>query len=135
MKKIILLCCFCMPLLSFAQTKDTTSVNESEQEILSFAEVMPEFPGGNDEMYRFLARNIVYPQKLREKDIEGKVIITFVVRKDGSLDDIKVINKTAKEFADEAIRIIKLMPKWTPGKEKGELVNVKFIVPIKFQVN
>ena len=132
MKKIILLCCLCFPLLGIAQTKDTVTVKDSMEEILSFSEFMPEFPGGIDSMYRFLAMNIVYPERLRENRISGKLVATFVVKKDGSIDDIKIIKKTEKEFIEEGIRVIKLMPKWTPGKEKGEFVNVRFTMPIQF---
>jgi len=132
MNKIILLCCFCFPLLGFAQTIDTVAVNDNTEEILTFAEFMPEFPGGNDSMYLFLGRNIEYPERLRENEIDGKVIMSFVVKKDGNLEDIKGLNKTEKEFIEEGIRVIKLMPKWTPGKEKGEFVNVRFTMPIQF---
>ena len=133
MNKIILLCCFCMPLLGYAQTKDTITTKDNIKEVVvNWASSMPEFSGGTSKMYNFLAEEIKYPIKMKKEDKSARVIVTFVVMHDGTLEDIKVTNNVEPEFADEAIRVVKAMPKWTPGKEKGEFVNVRFTMPIQF---
>jgi TonB family protein len=122
-----------MPLLGFAQTKDTITTKDNIKEVVvNWASSMPEFPGGTSKMYHFLAEEIKYPIKMKKEDKSARVIVTFVVMHDGTLDDIKVTNNVEPEFADEAIRVVKAMPKWTPGKEKGEFVNVRFTMPIQF---
>jgi TonB family protein len=122
-----------MPLLGYAQTKDTITTKDNIKEVVvNWASSMPEFSGGTSKMYNFLAEEIKYPIKMKKEDKSARVIVTFVVMHDGTLEDIKVTNNVEPEFADEAIRVVKAMPKWTPGKEKGEFVNVRFTMPIQF---
>ena len=106
------------------------------QEVMTFAEQMPEFPGGPDEMNKFLSKNIVYPPLARDNGIEGKVILAFVVSTDGKISGIEKLGKPLGWGCDEeAIRVLKSMPPWTPGKQNGKPVNVKFTLPIRFQLN
>lgn len=105
-------------------------------EILTFAEQMPEFTGGTEELYKYLSKNIQYPPLARENSIEGKVILTFVVGADGKISQIEQVGKKLGWQCDEeAIRVVKGMPAWTPGKQNGKAVVVKFTLPIRFQLN
>ncbi len=105
-------------------------------EILTFAEQMPEFAGGPEEMYKFLSKNIQFPPLARENGIEGKVVLTFVVGADGKITQIEQVGKKLGWGCDdEAIRVVKTMPNWTPGKQNGKAVTVKFTLPIRFQLN
>ncbi len=103
---------------------------------LTFAEQMPEFPGGVEELYKYLGKNIQYPQMARENSIEGKVVLTFVVDKDGKISNIESAGKKLGWGCDEeAVRVVKSMPAWTSGKQNGKAVIVKFTLPIRFQLN
>jgi protein TonB len=105
-------------------------------EILTFAEQMPEFAGGTEEMYKYLGKNIMYPPNARENSVEGKVVLTFVVGSDGKISQIEQVGKKLGWGCDEeAIRVVKSMPAWTPGKQNGKAVTVKFTLPIRFQLN
>jgi protein TonB len=109
---------------------------DGEAEILTFAEQMPDFPGGVEELYRYLGKNIQYPPLARENSIEGKVVLTFVVDKDGKISNIESAGKKLGWGCDEeAIRVVKSMPAWTPGKQNGKPVIVKYTLPIRFQLN
>lgn len=101
-------------------------------EIFSAVEIEPAYPGGIDKLYNFLVNNIRYPDYARQNNIRGKVIIQFVVEKDGSLSDIKVIRSPDKSLSDEAVRLVNLLPKWRPGMQNGKLVRVMFTMPISF---
>ena len=135
MNKILLLCCIFLPLLGFSQTIDTVPEIENIEEWYTFSDPMPEFPGGANEMYKFIALNLEYPSSLIEKGIEGRVVTKFVVTKNGKLINIEAIGKANKEFSTEALRIIKKMPDWKPGEINGKAVNVSFILPIYFKIN
>lgn len=95
-------------------------------------EQMPEFPGGIDKLILFLGQNIRYPVPMMENKIQGKVIAQFIVSKDGSLSDIKIIRSIHPAGDKEAIRVISLMPTWKPGIQEDETVSVKYTLPIKF---
>jgi len=105
--------------------------------IFYVVEVPPEFPGGIREMQRFINGNLRWPTIYNEITIQGTVIVGFTVEKDGSITRIEVVRNQAQSraFAEEAIRVIEKMPKWTPGKQNGEPVRVRVIVPvgIRFQ--
>ena len=96
-------------------------------------EVMPEFPGGNEAMVKFLQENVVYPEKAKEKGISGKTFVSFTIEKDGSISDVKVLRGCDKECDAEAVRVVKSMPKWNPGKVKGQPVRVNFTMPFVFK--
>ena len=105
---------------------------EEESEIFYVAESMPSFPGGDDKIYEYLARNMVYPLQAREANIEGRVFLTFVVERDGSITDVKVLRGIGGGCDEEAVRVVENMPKWVPGKQRGIPVRVHFNLPIKF---
>ena len=95
---------------------------------------MPQFPGGNRAMMAYIGQNIKYPAEAVAKGIEGRVLVQFVVNKEGDLQDIKVMKSIDSLLDQEAIRVISSMPKWTPGKLKGEAVNIQYVLPIQFNI-
>ncbi len=101
-------------------------------EIFQIVEEMPEFPGGQEKLMEFLAKNLHYPQFAEEKGIQGRCIIEFVINKDGSVVEPKIVRSLETHCDNEAMRVIKLMPKWKPGKQKGNPVRVKFRIPVQF---
>ena len=107
---------------------------ETEDEIFQVVENDPEFPGGMEALYKYLAQNIKYPQLARENNITGKVYVTFVVEKDGSIANPKVLRDIGGGCGAEAIRVVKAMPKWTPGKQRGKAVRVQFNLPVNFNL-
>jgi protein TonB len=107
---------------------------EEEQVIHIRVEKMPEFPGGQDALNRFLVRNIKYPLLAQENGIQGRVVCQFVVNSDGSIVDISVVRGVEESLDKEAIRVIKSMPKWTPGRQGGKSVRVKYTLPIRFKL-
>ncbi len=108
---------------------------QSEEEVYMFVEDQPSFPGGEDEMRKFISRNVEYPKEARESGIVGTVYIQFIVEKDGTLTNIKVIRGVHESLNQEALRVIKLMPKWKPGKQRGKAVRTQFTIPLKFSLN
>lgn len=105
-----------------------------EDVTLSIVEQMPEFPGGVGKMKKFISENLQYPQSEKESAISGTVYITFVVEIDGSLTDIKVLRGIpgGPGCDKEALRVVKIMPKWVAGKQNGRVVRVRYNLPIKF---
>ena len=103
--------------------------------VFMVVEQMPEFPGGMSAMMKYLAQNIKYPVKAIEKKMEGRVVVSFVVSCDGSLRDFQVVRSVDPELDAEAIRVIKSMPNWKPGKQRGKNVSVKYTLPINFSLS
>lgn len=99
---------------------------------LDIAEVMPSFPGGDGELMKWLSMNIVYPEIAEEKGVQGRVIVRFAVGKDGSIHDPKVLVSVHPALDREALRVVKSMPRWIPGKQSGQPVSVYFTLPITF---
>ena len=106
----------------------------SDDQTFSVVEQMPEYPGGMRAGLEFMARNLRYPTKAREAGKQGRVIVQFVVRKDGSLSDFKVLRPVDPWLDAEAIRVISTMPKWKPGMQEGKPVSVKFTLPVTFML-
>ena len=110
-------------------------VEEVEEEIFVVVESMPEFPGGAPEMMKFIAENIKYPVIAQENGIQGRVICQFVIEKNGSVTDIQVVRSSGDASLDkEAERVIKNMPKWKPGKQRGKPVRVKYTITVAFRL-
>lgn len=103
-----------------------------EAEIFTVVEENPQFPGGDAELYRYLAENIKYPEEAKELVIQGRVFVNFVVEPDGSISNVRVLRGIGGGCDEEAIRVVKSMPKWTPGKQRGQPVRVSFNLPVKF---
>jgi len=102
--------------------------------VFTVVEEQPKYPGGNQEMFKFLGRNIKYPTKAANNNVQGKVFLQFVVTTDGDVRDIKVLKGIGAGCDEEAARVLALFPKWTPGKQDGKPVNVQFTLPVNFQL-
>lgn len=111
-----------------------TPLPPDDDKVYEVVEVMPEYPGGQGELLKFLARNIKYPEESVKNKEEGRVQIAFIVNKDGSISDVKVLKNATPLLDAEAIRITKSMPNWTPGKDKGKVVRVAYTVPVTFRL-
>ena len=111
-------------------------VEEEEEEVIFVVvESMPEFPGGQQAMMRYIGENIKYPVIAQENGIQGRVICQFVIEKDGKVTDIQVVRSSGEPSLDkEAVRVINSMPKWKPGKQRGKPVRVKYTIPVNFRL-
>ena len=112
-------------------------VEEEEEEEVVFVVVedMPEFPGGQQALFKYLSENVKYPVIAQENGIQGRVICQFVVNKDGNIVDVEVVRSGGDPSLDkEAVRVVKSMPKWKPGKQRGKAVRVKYTVPVNFRL-
>lgn len=110
--------------------------DENTDEPYDFVQVMPRFPGGDKELYRFIRKNIIYPEALRGMGAKGKIGILFIVDRDGQLKNISVYQGTKySELNNEVLRVVNKMPKWEPGTQNGKPVRVKLILPIRFDLN
>lgn len=121
-------------------TPDTTysfEAKSSPDTIISFEKVdqLPKFPdGGNPAFAKYLSQNIKYPQIAKENNIEGRVLVSFIVEKDGTLTDIKVLRDIGYSCGEEALRVLKTSPKWVPGIQDGKAVRVAYTCPIAFNI-
>ena len=104
----------------------------ADEQIFFIVEEMPEYPGGEMELRKFIANSVKYPTDAQDKGIQGKVYVTFVVSKDGSIADAKIARGVNPSLDAEALRVVNALPKWMPGKQKGKAVNVSYTVPINF---
>ncbi|HTD40604.1 MAG TPA: energy transducer TonB [Mucilaginibacter sp.] len=109
---------------------DTSSVNRSK--IFTAVEMEPSFPGGVDRFYQFLQYNVKYPAEAVKYKVQGKVFISFVVERDGSLTDIKILRGIGSGCDEEAVRVVSISPKWKPGIQNGRPVRVQYTMPISF---
>lgn len=107
---------------------------EAPQEVFVVVEEMPSFPGGDTELFKFIYDNIKYPEIAKENNIQGKVILRFCVTYKGTVDQVSVVRGVDPALDEEAIRVIKMLPLWKPGKQGGKPVNVWYSVPISFQL-
>ena len=107
---------------------------EGESDVYQIVEQMPEFPGGEAELFHYISKNIHYPQKAREKGIQGRVFIGFIVEKDGSISNVRNLRGVDSELDAEAIRVVESMPRWKPGMHRGEPVRVSYQIPIVFKL-
>jgi len=106
-----------------------------ENKIFDMVEEMPSFPGGPAALMQFLQSNTHYPAVAQENGVQGRVTVSFVVEKDGSITDVQVARSADPSLDKEAVRVVKSMPRWTPGRQNGSTVRVKFNVPVTFRLN
>mgnify|MGYP003671976748 FL=1 len=126
--------------ISFAQEIEkeeplTIEEEKIDTDVFVIVEQMPEFPGGQDSLYKFLGANIVYPNKAKKDGVEGKVYINFTIEKDGSINEVKVLRGVHPLLDEEAVRVVESFPKWKPGKQKGKTVRVSYNLPLNFVLN
>lgn len=107
---------------------------EVETKIFDVVEQMPSFPGGNSALMQYLAQNIKYPVVAQENGVQGRVVVSFVVERDGSITDVRVVRSVDPSLDREATRVVKSMPNWIPGKQNGSAVRVKYNVPVAFRL-
>lgn len=129
MKKIVLLLMFASAFVLCATAQERAEVQE---ELFQVVDEMPEYPGGQDSLFSFIAKNVEYPVAAQDKEIEGKVYIGFVVDETGTVTNARVLRGVDPDLDKEALRVINLLEKWTPGKEKGKAVKVEYTFPISF---
>jgi protein TonB len=107
---------------------------QDPNEPLSIAEVMPEFPGGKEALFAYIGKNLKYPEQAVEEGVEGVVFVTFVVEADGKITGVKVLRGIGFGCEEEAVRVVRGMPNWTPGKQLGKPVRVKYNLPIRYKL-
>lgn len=111
---------------------DEEEGDAQEEEIFVFVEDQPGYPGGDEARLTYLRDNIKYPEMAKESGVQGTVYVTFVVEKDGSISNVKILRGIGGGCDEEAVRVIKNMPKWSPGKQRGRPVRAQFNMPIRF---
>lgn len=116
------------------EAKEAPADSTAKEEVFMVAEQMPEFPGGMKELLKFLQDNLKYPENAMKNNVQGRVIVQFVVEKDGTPTEFKVLRSVDPDLDAEALRVMKAMPKWKPGMQKGQVVRVKFTVPVSFKI-
>ena len=121
---------FCLTTVSAQKTV----VSQKNDQVFDVVEQMPEYPGGMQALFEFLKENIKYPEDAQKQKVEGRVLAKFVVETDGSISNIEVVKHAFPSLDAEAVRVIQAMPKWSPGKQKGQAVRVKYVVPINFNL-
>ena len=119
-------------LFSFMTSTAQTKKNDMEYCIV---EMMPQYPGGLAAMLKYIRENIKYPEQAMKKGIQGRVTVSFIVEKDGSISDVKPVLSVHPLLNKEAVRVVKSMPKWSPGKHNGKPVRVRFNLPVMFKLN
>lgn len=117
-----------------AQSNTGTKEKTSNEKIYDVVEMPPSFPGGQAALLAWIASHVNYPQKAMESRIEGRIIVGFVIECDGSVSQAKIIRSVDPLLDDEAIRVVMGMPKWTPGRQNGKNVRVKYNVPVNFRL-
>ena len=131
MKRIIFIVLAIMVTLSINAQSEATHV---EEKVYDVVEEMPQFPGGPSALFEYLSNNLQYPVVAEENGVQGRVIVTFIVEKDGSISNAKVVKAVDPSLDKEAIRLVESMPNWIPGKQNGEPVRVKYTVPVTFRL-
>ena len=107
---------------------------EVENKVFEVVEQMPSFPGGPSALMKYLSENIKYPVVAQENGVQGRVVVSFVVERDGSITDVKVARSVDPSLDREAMRVVRSMPHWIPGKQNGSAVRVKYNVPVSFRL-
>ena len=130
MKKLIVM----LVLAVLCSTSAMAQIVVVDEEIFLVVENAPEFPGGEDSLYAYIARNIKYPEAAKKEKIEGRVFVTFVVEKDGQVSSAKILRDIGGGCGEEAIRVVKSMPKWKPGTQRGNPVRFQFNLPVSFML-
>ena len=113
----------------------STAQTKKNNMVFDIVEVMPQYPGGQIAMLKYFMENIKYPEQAMKKGIQGRVAVSFIVEKDGSISDVKPVLSVHPLLNKEAVRVVKSMPKWSPGKQNGKPVRVRFNVPVMFKLN
>ncbi len=108
--------------------------DQGSDEVMTVVEVMPEYPGGQEELFKYLGRNVAYPSNALDKGIQGTVYVTFVVMTDGTIDGARIMQGVHPDLDNEAMRVVRGMPGWKPGMIGGKAVRVQYVLPIRFTI-
>ncbi len=133
-KNVSLKVALMMLVLLFSFTTSTAQTKKNDM-VFDVVEVMPQYPGGQIAMLKYIMENIKYPEQAMKEGIQGRVTVRFIVEKDGSISNVKPVLSVHPLLDKEAVRVVKSMPKWSPGKQKGKPVRVQFNVPVMFKLN
>ena len=133
-KNVSLKVALMMLVLLFSFMTSTAQTKKNDM-VFDVVEVMPQFPGGQIAMLQYLMKNIKYPEQAMKEGIQGRVTVRFIVEKDGSISDVKPILSVHPLLNKEAVRVVESMPKWTPGKQNGKPVRVRYNLPVMFKLN
>ena len=117
-----------------AQNNDTPELQDAGEEVFQVVEKDPEFENGMEGLYQYLATHLQYPDEAKEKKIEGRVYVRFIVEKDGTVTNVEVIHSPDPMLGAEAVRVVEAMPKWKPGRQRGKKVRVQYNLPINFKL-
>ena len=117
------------------KTTKVTKKTSATDKVYEVCEQMPIFPGGDAALMKYLSENVKYPALAIKAQEQGRVVVSFTVEKDGAISDVKVARSVTPSLDAEAVRVVKAMPKWTPGKQDGQLVRVRYNVPVSFKLN
>lgn len=132
-KNVSLKVALMMLVLLFSFMTSTAQTKKNDM-VFDVVEVMPQYPGGQIAMLKYLMENIKYPEQAMKEGIQGRVTVRFIVEKDGSISDVKPILSVHPLLNKEAVRVVESMPKWSPGKQNGKPVRVRFNVPVMFKL-
>lgn len=132
-KNVSLKVALMMLVLLFSFMTSTAQTKKNDM-VFDVVEVMPQFPGGQIAMLKYIMENMKYPEQAMKKGIQGRVAVSFIVEKDGSISDVKPILSVHTLLDKEAVRVVESMPKWTPGKQNGKPVRVRFNLPVMFKL-
>lgn len=135
MKKIYLLFLLLVMSTAAIAQADDVKAGQNEDAVFTAVDDEPQFPGGIEAMYQYIASNVNYPAKAKEEKISGRVIVSFVVEKDGTISNAKTLRCPDEILCEEALRVVQAMPKWKPGRVKGKKVRAQFTLPIAFKLN
>lgn len=132
-KNVSLKVALMMLVLLFSFMTSTAQTKKNDM-VFDVVEVMPQFPGGQIAMLQYLMKNIKYPEQAVKEGIQGRVTVRFIVEKDGSISDVKPVLSVHPLLNKEAVRVVESMPKWSPGKNNGKPVRVRFNLPVMFKL-
>ena len=133
-KNVSLKVALMMLVLLFSFMTSTAQTKKNDM-VFDVVEVMPQYPGGQIAMLKYIMENIKYPKQIMEEGIQGRVTVSFIVEKDGRVSNVRLLRSVQSALDKEAIRVVKSMPKWTPGKQNGKPVRVRFNLPVMFKLN
>lgn len=132
-KNVSLKVALMMLVLLFSFMTSTAQTKKNDM-VFDVVEVMPQFPGGQIAMMKYIMENMKYPEQAMKEGIQGRVTVRFIVEKDGSISDVKPVLSVHPLLNKEAVRVVKSMPKWSPGKHNGKPVRVRFNLPVMFKL-
>ena len=133
-KNVSLKVALMMLVLLFSFMTSTAQTKKNDM-VFDVVEVMPQYPGGPIAMLKYIMENMKYPEQAMKEGIQGRVTVRFIVEKDGSISDVRPVLSVHPLLNKEAVRVVESMPKWSPGKQNGKPVRVRFNVPVMFKLN